>query len=174
MHLGGEGKLCHRAREPWTMGSGQCVPNSPADRFVFVPARVKRRSHSDRDRAYSASLSRSVALHTSLCVPLAGRWSGVRGCGRAGGLRQWRRGQEGWREERGEQAEGRFQSVSLAGAPQHWNARSLLYSLFWEVSPLAGAVLTGLLSNGRVHTGGAAEEHEGREAERLGNGRLLN
>ena len=38
-------------------------------------------------------------------------------------------------------AEGRFQSVSLVVAPRLWNARSVLHSLFWEVSLLAGALL---------------------------------
>ena len=54
----------------------------------------------------------------------------------------WRR-VELWRE--GELlAVGRFQSVSLAVAPRQWNARSLLHSLFWEVSLLAAALLNSL------------------------------
>lgn len=57
-------------------------------------------------------------------------------------MRGWR-GVEVWRE--GELlAEGRFQSVSLAVAPRQWNARSLLHSLFWEVSLLAAALLNPL------------------------------
>lgn len=63
------------------------MPNSAADRFVCVLARVKHCSHSDRELAYSISLSRSAALHTSLRVPVAARWSGrMRGVEEAGSM----------------------------------------------------------------------------------------
>lgn len=156
--------VCQRAHEPWTIRSGQCVPNSPADRFVCELGRVKHRSHSDRELAYSISLSRSVALYTSLCVPVAVRWSGVRG---KGGWEGWK---SGVRERndggRGELAEGRFQSVSLAVAPQQWNARSLFHSLFWEVSLLAGALLNSLDYYQMAESTLVVEEHKGRETER--------
>lgn len=60
--------------------------------------------------------------------------------------------------------------MSLAVAPQQWNARSLLHPLFWEVhSPsCSSAGLAGILSDGRVDPGGMEEEHQGRETEREG------
>lgn len=60
--------------------------------------------------------------------------------------------------------------MSLAVVPQQWNARSVLHSLFWEVSLRAA----GLLSDGRVDPGGMVEEHKGREMETEGDRQLLN
>lgn len=69
------------------------MPNSPTDRFVCVLGRVKHSSHSDQELTYSISLSRPVAVYTSLFVPVAVRW-------------QRSKGEHGWRE--GELKEGRF------------------------------------------------------------------
>jgi len=123
----------HRNSGPW----GQCVPNSSAGRSVCVLGR----------RVPFAFWSREYLLYLSLWVsyslyPSCSRVEFSKGEGR--GKRGERVGQreEGWRER--EMAEGSFQSVSLAVASQLWNARSMLQSLFREVSLLSGALLNSL------------------------------
>ena len=111
--------VCQRAHELWTIRSGQCVPNSPADRFVCVLGRVKHRSHSDRELAYSIPLSRSVALYTSLCGSQV-EWR--KGKSRAGGVKEWGRGKNdvgrgSWL--RGGFNQGAWQLLLRSGMPGH-------------------------------------------------------
>lgn len=47
--------VCQGACEPWTMRSGQCVPNSGTGRFVHELGRVKRCLHLDREFAFTFS-----------------------------------------------------------------------------------------------------------------------
>lgn len=97
-------------------------------------------------------------------------WS--KGEGRVGGVKEWGKGRKDG--GKGEPTEGRFQSVSLAVAPQQWNARSLFHSLFWEVSLLAGALLNSLDYYQMAESTLVVEEHKGRETERQGDRQLFN
>lgn len=143
MHLRGEEKLwsCSLSKSTWTLDHKvRSMYAKLSSRQVCLCAW--------ESQALLASWSRARLLyfpHTlcaSLCVPVAVRWSGVKKGQRSrvgGGERVGQK--DGGKREL---AVGRFHSVSLAVSPQRWNARSLLRSLFWEVSFRAGAVLNWL------------------------------
>lgn len=144
---------------PGPEGQVNVCQTLPQTGFVYVLGRVKHRSHSDRE-LNSISLSHSVALYTSLCVPVSARWSVVKG-------RRMEGGGSGWGKVSISEPGSCYSAVECQVTAPVFVLGS--FSPSWS-----SAELTGLLSDGRVDPGGIVEEHKGIETEREGDRQLYN